>query len=194
MDTPNMQARAGGKRERTRTALIEAAAAEIAQAGLAAASLDAIARRAGMTKGAIYSNFADKAELVTAVRRAKAPKLIPRLEAGAPYARQLELIAESLIEALPAYREQARLFAEYNTHALADADFGRRLAERYAAQFDRHADLLATCPDPPGDPRQVAVLIQTLCMGFVWQALLSPPDVSPQAIRKAFASLAAGEG
>jgi hypothetical protein len=31
-------------------------------------------------------------------------------------------------------------------------------------------------------------------MGFVWQALLSPPDVSPQAIRKAFASLAADEG
>ena len=47
----------GGKRERTRAALVAATLAVVAERGFAGASLDEIAARAGMTKGAVYSNF-----------------------------------------------------------------------------------------------------------------------------------------
>src|SRR5258708_6197501 len=58
-----MSSSATGKKARTQARLIEATYAEVVEKGFATASLDAIARRAGMTKGAIYSNYRDKAEI-----------------------------------------------------------------------------------------------------------------------------------
>ena len=52
---------------RTKERLIDAAAVEFADHGFGGASLDRIASRAGFTRGAVYSNFADKADLFVAV-------------------------------------------------------------------------------------------------------------------------------
>lgn len=48
----------------TRRALIDAAAHEFASVGFAGASVDAIAARAGYTRGAVYANFANKQALL----------------------------------------------------------------------------------------------------------------------------------
>jgi AcrR family transcriptional regulator len=55
------------RRELTKTALVEAAAEVFAEKGLHAGSLDEIAERAGFTRGAIYSNFGSKEDLLLAV-------------------------------------------------------------------------------------------------------------------------------
>ncbi|WP_161632160.1 TetR/AcrR family transcriptional regulator [Nakamurella lactea] len=47
--------------------ILEAAAEVFAESGFGAASLTAIAQRAGFTKGAVYSNFASKQDLFTAL-------------------------------------------------------------------------------------------------------------------------------
>src|SRR5205085_31479 len=57
----------GDKRERTRARLLDAAAEVIAERGLERASLEEIAARAGMTRGAFYGNFRDKHDLFLAV-------------------------------------------------------------------------------------------------------------------------------
>lgn len=62
---PGMAARE--PRARTRQRILDAAAAEFAKHGIDASSLDAIATAAGLTKGAIYSNFHGKDDLVWAV-------------------------------------------------------------------------------------------------------------------------------
>ena len=54
-------------RARTRQRVLDAAATEFAKNGIDATSLDAIATAAGLTKGAIYSNFSGKDDLVWAV-------------------------------------------------------------------------------------------------------------------------------
>ena len=54
-------------RARTRQRILDAAANEFAKRGIDATSLDAIAAAAGLTKGAIYSNFSGKDDLVWAV-------------------------------------------------------------------------------------------------------------------------------
>jgi AcrR family transcriptional regulator len=54
-------------REETRKRLFEAAAEVFAEHGIAGASVEAITTAAGFTRGAFYSNFADKDELVTAM-------------------------------------------------------------------------------------------------------------------------------
>lgn len=54
------------RRERTRATLIEAAAEVFAETGFAAASLGAIAERAGYSRAAVYPYFATKYDLLTA--------------------------------------------------------------------------------------------------------------------------------
>ncbi len=55
------------RRELTRNALVEAAAEVFARKGVDAASLEEIAEIAGFTRGAIYSNFGSKDDLLLAV-------------------------------------------------------------------------------------------------------------------------------
>jgi AcrR family transcriptional regulator len=52
------------RRQRTREALLDAAASVFAKRGFHGASLDEIAETAGYTRGAIYKHFADKEELL----------------------------------------------------------------------------------------------------------------------------------
>lgn len=54
-------------REQVRERLLDAATAEFRERGYAGARLDAIARAAGFTKGAVYSNFDSKQGLFTAL-------------------------------------------------------------------------------------------------------------------------------
>src|SRR5512141_975059 len=54
-------------KERTRERLLDAAAVVFARRGIEAASLDEVAEAAGYTKGAIYSNFSSKTELIAAL-------------------------------------------------------------------------------------------------------------------------------
>lgn len=55
------------RQQQTRAALVEAAREVFARDGFAGASLDTIARDAGYSKGAVYSNFDGKAALFLAV-------------------------------------------------------------------------------------------------------------------------------
>jgi AcrR family transcriptional regulator len=61
--TPTQQQRS----ETTTRALVDAARDLFAQDGYAATSLDAVVKRAGLTKGAVYHHFAGKRELFAAV-------------------------------------------------------------------------------------------------------------------------------
>ncbi len=54
-------------RDQTRQRLFEAAAQVFEEAGIGAASIEAIAAAAGLTRGAFYSNFASKDELIIAM-------------------------------------------------------------------------------------------------------------------------------
>jgi AcrR family transcriptional regulator len=54
-------------RDETREKLFQAAAEVFEEQGIGAASIEAIAAAAGMTRGAFYSNFADKDELIIAM-------------------------------------------------------------------------------------------------------------------------------
>ena len=59
--------RQGDRKAETRTRLLEAAAEMFAMHGIAGASVDAIAERAGRTVGGLYGHFSSKEELLFAV-------------------------------------------------------------------------------------------------------------------------------
>jgi AcrR family transcriptional regulator len=183
----------GGKRERTRAKLIQAASTIIAERGFAAASLDEIARCAGMTKGAIYSNFKNKSELLIAVRASRSPLMRPRLEPGAPLKRQMRIIAEALLASLPRMKAESRFIAEFHLHAQDEAEFRAALESQYTAFFDRAEDMLGLSPGALNVPaRDLMVVIQSLSLGFVYQSFLSPREIAPRVVLAAFDALADG--
>src|SRR6476620_1688508 len=67
---------------RTRSALVAAARPLFAASGFAAVSTEAIVRAAGVTRGAMYHQFADKTELFAAVFEAVEAELTQRIDAA----------------------------------------------------------------------------------------------------------------
>ena len=186
----------GGKRERTRAILIAATLDVVAEKGFAAASLEEIAKRAGMTRGAIYSNFAGRGELLLAAMGSKGLTLAPVHPADSSLRAQLRAVADALIAALPRAQGESKFLAEFQLYALADPDLRRDIAAGYAAAFGEAADHLA---ERHGSelaiaPRRLAVVMQSLALGLMCQYLLTPEEVSDEVVIAAFEALAEGVG
>jgi AcrR family transcriptional regulator len=186
--------RRGDKRERTRAALIAAAWEIVDEKGFGAASLEEIARRAGMTRGAIYSNFPSRSDLMLAMAGSRGLKIDRDFSRPGTLKDQLRWFAEGLIETLPSARGTQRWHAEFMVHIAADPALRDHIAAGFAGLFDemasqfraQHGDTLAI------DPHSLALAVQSLAMGFVYQAILSPEAVPPGAVLEAFEALAEG--
>ena len=186
--------RAGGKRARTRAALAASALEVIAEKGLAAASLDEIAARVGMTKGAIYSNFAGKAELLLEAMRAKGLTFAADRPPAASLDEELERFADELVSTLQRARGEAAFLAEVQLQALGDPELRKGLADTYDASFTSTAAYLAGLvgPTPAMPPRDLAVALQSIALGFLIQSLITPEAVSEAIVRRTVAAFAAG--
>src|SRR5678816_1392731 len=97
----------GDKRARTRAALIEAAAQVIGEKGYERTSLEEVASRAGMSRGAIYGHFASKEELLLAFVERHWRPVRPRLRPGAPLREQLAIIGGAVADSADLRRDQA---------------------------------------------------------------------------------------
>ena len=186
--------RRGDKRERTRAALIAAAWAVVDEQGFGAATLEAIARRAGVTRGAIYSNFTSRAELLLAVVGARGLNINRDFGRPGTLKQQLRWFADGLIATLPDARGTQRWHAEFMVQVAADPALRAHIAKGFAAGFDamasqfraQHGESLAI------DAPSLALAVQALAMGFVYQAILSPQAVPPRSVIEAFDALADG--
>jgi AcrR family transcriptional regulator len=93
----------GDRKLQTRAAIIDAAAELFAKQGIEATSLDRIAGTIGLTKGAVYSTFASKDELIDAVADARAVLISPDplFRVDLPLREGLRLIAEAFLTLRP---------------------------------------------------------------------------------------------
>src|SRR5438477_410803 len=81
------------RKAQTRERLLATATEILLHRGFHAATLEQIALEAGLTKGAVYSNFASKADLFLAVVDARAQERAPRLSRARERATSLEDLA-----------------------------------------------------------------------------------------------------
>lgn len=186
--------RRGDKRERTRAKLIEATLDVIREAGFAAASLEAIARRAGVTRGSIYSNFAGRDALMLAAVGSQGMQLDRDFTAPMPLKAQLRGFAERLLGELPAGSRGGEMVIGYALYAIRSPEQRAAVAGVYSDMFAKiAADLAAQYGDRLAiAPQALALAIQALAMGVVWQFILSPQDVRPAEVIAAFEALAEG--
>lgn len=162
--------------------------------GFPAATLDAVAQRAGMSRGAIYSNFASRADLLLAAASVRGLQIDRNFSEPGTLDEQLQRFARSLTEALPNAPGTQRWHAELLLHIATQPALRAHVAAGFAALFQamgaqlegQHRDELTL---PAGN---LALAIQSLAMGLVYQAILSPDAVTEAAVLDAFAALAKG--
>ncbi|MFA1549088.1 TetR/AcrR family transcriptional regulator [Actinomadura chokoriensis] len=175
------------RREQTRTALLTAAEHLWAERGIHGASLDDIAAAAGLTKGAVYSNFAGKADLLLALMERitsdrTGPDVCDELRAAGEDARRgtgedSDRAGRSSLrhETDDRPRRLALLLVEFWLYGMRDYAAGWRIADWYA---DRRAQLASELA--PGDgiaPADRATLTMALDFGLAFQHLLDPARV-----------------
>src|ERR1051325_7849870 len=85
----------GDKRARTRAALLEAARELVREKGHERTTLEEVARRAGMTSGAIYGNFKNRDKLFVALGQAYWPAIRPRMPPNSSFAEKMRALAEA---------------------------------------------------------------------------------------------------
>ena len=123
------------RREATRQKLLDAAALVFAEVGLDAASVEAICERAGFTRGAFYSNFETKDELMLALTERVAGEKIDEVaeRVAVLQARGEDLepgaLVRQLLDVAFEKKQGILLTNEIRTRAMRDP----RLAETYLA-------------------------------------------------------------
>jgi AcrR family transcriptional regulator len=182
----------GGKRERTRAALIAAALEVVATKGFAAASLDEIAATAGMTKGAIYSNFSGKAELLLAAMGAKGLTLSAPRPPAQTIGEELSAMAGELAELVRRAKGEEAFLAAFNLYALSDPEIRQGLGAAYADGFVGTAAYLSRLNGTDMPPRHLAVALQCIGLGFMLQSLVTPDEITDEVIQETMQALARG--
>jgi len=170
------------KKARTRERLIEAAARVFAEKGFATTSLDEVADAAGLTKGAVYSNFENKEDLVRAVLQAQQDRLHSIADSAGEGTReeQAAVAARLFGETVAEEREAFLLYLEFLAYALRNPhlypDFitrhreGRRDVARMIKEHGGN--------DAWTDPEQKALIFDVIGNGIALEKLIDP-DAMP---------------
>jgi AcrR family transcriptional regulator len=180
----------------TRDRLLDAAERAFAAEGFGGASLDRIAEAAGFTRGAVYSNFADKADLFVAVLdrrldRRHAEVADAMLAARGPDA----FVAALRSPAWTAGREDAMrqwlmLRDEFRLFALRNPSAAERLARYDRRQRDYYVEAITHLlgqlgVEPPINPRLAAAMLLAIDESLVRQHWIDADDVSATAVADA---------
>ncbi len=186
----------GDKRARTRAKLIEAARDLVREKGYDQTTLDEVARRAGMTSGAIYGNFENRDALFVALGQTYWPPIKPRIKAGSSFAEKMRALAEATIAAIPDRRVVAAGRLTGMAYALTHEALRAQVHSVTAASYAGGAAWLRTIAaddDLPMPPNILVCVIHALTEGLLFQRFMTPDLVPDEAFYAAFAALAVGK-
>jgi AcrR family transcriptional regulator len=183
----------GDKRDRTRARLLEAARALIREKGHEHTTLEGIAERAGMSTGAIYSNFKSRDDLFIALGQNYWAPIVPWAAPGSSFSEIMRSMAEAAIAAIPD-REAAAVgrlngLAYALTHEELRAQVRNITAESYALGEEWLRAVIKE-EDLPMPADQLVRVLHALTEGLVLQRLLTPELVPDEVFYAAFATLA----
>jgi AcrR family transcriptional regulator len=186
----------GDKREKTRAKLIDAAATIINERGFDRTSLEAVATRAGMTRGAFYNNFQDKEELFLAVSESLWSPIEPKFKKGAPLRAQMRALGEAVVSAAKERRKVAVGAAAFQLYVLTHPEMRQRLTDGNASIYEWAESQLLEYISPddlPMAPDDFVRTVHALTEGLLTLHFLTPDLITDQTIIKAFKALAGSE-
>jgi AcrR family transcriptional regulator len=170
----------------TRSRLLDAAEKVFSTRGFADASLDEIAEIAGLTKGAVYSNFDKKLDLLLAVLDERMNRrfisITELVDTSKALPEQAEEGGRLFMEAFQEERDLYLLWLECSVHSVHDPDVREALVRldqairRAVANFiTYHAELVGiTLPIPA---MQLATAVTCLADGLALERMKNPESV-----------------
>lgn len=184
------------RRSNTRARLLEGALEVFAERGFHGASVEDICDRAGFTRGAFYSNFGSKDELVLALFQATTDRLLEQIEALLPeLANQpgtlLDAVLGLLDDAAPDQRQWHLISTEFTLHALRDPEAARALNKQRAMFRASLTRLVEEIAETSGmtlsvPPEQFVRMVIALHEGARSQSLLEPRKVPAGSLEHTF--------
>lgn len=180
------------RRARTQARLLAAAREVIADSGVHGASVEEICERAGFTRGAFYSNFADKDDLVLALFADDRRALLERLRAAlAVPTDDIAALVERALDALEVgdARQWYVTRTEMTLHALRTPAVAAALVDArsaFRAEVSAAVDeASARAGHPLALPADVLVrAVEALHDGATAQSLLEPEALPPGALQR----------
>jgi AcrR family transcriptional regulator len=186
------------KKARTRAQLVDAAATVFARRGFAAASLDEVADEAGLTKGAVYSNFDSKEELFQAVidERLNEPmlRLAEDLDTTGTFAERAMEGARMFVDMAQQERGLFLLALEHNIYVARHPEHAAAYSARYREQLAMVADLITEQSKKSGlslplPADEMAMAVEALSQGMALQRLADPDHVPDDLLGRVYALL-----
>jgi AcrR family transcriptional regulator len=170
------------RREQTRARLLDAAGQVFTRRGFHAATVDEVADAAGYTKGAVYSNFANKDELFLALLDQRLAAQLQQVEALYAIESSEELLAVMRGRSeqdFAAARDFGVLIVEFSLYAMRNPAAQAELAERYRQLRGRLAELITKRYarhqiSPPMPPEHLAALALATDAGLFLQYSAEP--------------------
>ncbi|GAA5024422.1 TetR/AcrR family transcriptional regulator [Terrabacter aeriphilus] len=202
--TTTAEPRITPRRQATRDRVLAAASEVFAERGFHGASVEDICDRAGFTRGAFYSNFTSKDDLVVELSRRHSEALVDRIRRASE--REHASAEEVLRDVLAALADDSRskerwlvLTTEFTLHAIRDADARRA----WAAQQRRVRDELVLVVDEALAGQGLTLPIPTelfvraaiaLAHGSMTQRLVEPRSLSVGELERTVLPILLGVG
>jgi AcrR family transcriptional regulator len=189
------------RREEVRRRLIAAASELFATRGIDATSLEDIARAAGFTKGAVFSNFATKDELIAAILDERVSRSITdvttALDSEDGRAAFSTVAGRTLAQITRSGNTNSMLVLEYLIRAARDPQVAGAVGPRRRAQRERIAGLIREYATERGlvfslPPEVLALAIMALTNGIAVEHLADPEGVDIGAMEQIVAVLLPG--
>ena len=154
-------------------------------------TMEEVARRAGMTTGAIYGNFRNRDELFIALGQKYWAPIAPRVAPGATFAEAMRALAEATLAAVDDRTPVAVGRLTGLAYALTSSELRARVHEVTKGSYEFGAEWLRTFPasDLPMAPDLLVRVIHALIEGLVMQRILTPELIPDEVFYEAFAAL-----
>ena len=184
------------RRSATRARLLDGALEVFAERGFNGASVEDICERAGFTRGAFYSNFGSKDELVLALFQATTDRLLEQIGALLPdLANQpgtlLDAVLGLLDEAAGDQRQWHLISTEFTLHALRNPEAARALNRQRAMFRSSLTKLVEEISETSGmrlsvPAEQFVRLVIAVHEGARSQSLLEPRRLPAGSLERTF--------
>jgi AcrR family transcriptional regulator len=186
------------RKVQTREAIVAAATKLFSKAGIEATSLDRIANEIGLTKGAIYSTFSSKDELVEAVATANAITVSEDqlFDPKIPIKEVLRLLAtEVMVVRKKLTRDRLVLFLELFLYERRHGSWGKRVLAENRAALEEEIPRLEQAMKERGESLVVPATefftaLNAIAIGVVLQLERDPESLSNESVVKLFESIA----
>ncbi|GAA4490766.1 TetR family transcriptional regulator [Rhodococcus olei] len=187
-------------RGEVRRRLLDAAAEEFAEHGFVAARLTEIARRAGFTKGAVYSNFESKQDLFAELFTERALEVAGRVLgeiAGLDVTDAAGRSGATISSWLVGDPGWALLVLEFGVQAAREPRIAEAYLRERRALRAQLEDLVAERAAEWGiadrvDARTVAIALMALISGLMLEHAVDPEQVDQRAVQTAVSGFFAG--